>query len=106
MASLRADSITSLLQASAAHAAGQVWYNITTRIKETRLRVVYDKGIYLPEIDLWLDARRRCGLSVISHAHADHIQHHQSIIATPATARIFEHRIKRTDALLLDFYEN
>jgi hypothetical protein len=74
-------------------------------MKENPLRVIYDKGIYLPEIDLWLDARRRCALSVISHAHADHIQHHQSIIATPATARIFEHRIKPTDALLLDFYE-
>lgn len=69
------------------------------------MRVVYDRGIYLPEIDLWLDARRRCELSVISHAHADHIQHHRSIVATPATARIFEHRIKPTDALLLDFYE-
>ena len=69
------------------------------------MRVVYDKGIYLPEIDLWLDARRRSARSVISHAHSDHIQRHQSIVATPATARIFAHRIKPTEALLLDFYE-
>ncbi len=69
------------------------------------MRVVYDRGIYLPEIDLWMDAKRPKQRSVISHAHADHIQAHQEIIATPATARIFEHRVKPTDAVLLDFYE-
>jgi putative mRNA 3-end processing factor len=69
------------------------------------LKVVYDKGIYLPEIDLWMDARRPRERSVISHAHADHIQSHESIIATPATAKIFEHRVKPTRATLLDFYE-
>jgi hypothetical protein len=69
------------------------------------LRVVYDRGIYLPEIDLWMDAKRPRERSVISHAHADHIQSHQSIIATPATARIFEHRVRPTESVLLDFYE-
>jgi len=56
------------------------------------LRVEYREGLYLPDLDLWLDAdgsRERC---VISHAHSDHIAEHQSIIATPETARIFRHR--------------
>jgi Cft2 family RNA processing exonuclease len=56
------------------------------------LRVEYQEGLYLPDLDLWLDAdgpRARC---VISHAHADHIAEHQAIVATPATARIFQHR--------------
>jgi len=56
------------------------------------LRVEYRDGLYLPELDLWLDAdapRERC---VISHGHADHIAEHRSIIATPETARIFRHR--------------
>ncbi|HEX8070046.1 MAG TPA: MBL fold metallo-hydrolase [Pyrinomonadaceae bacterium] len=56
------------------------------------LRVEYRDGLYLPDLDLWLDAagpRNRC---VISHAHADHIAEHQAIVATPATARIFQHR--------------
>jgi Cft2 family RNA processing exonuclease len=56
------------------------------------LRVEYRDGLYLPELDLWLDAdapRERC---VISHGHSDHIAEHRSIIATPETARIFRHR--------------
>ncbi|MGA9770564.1 MAG: MBL fold metallo-hydrolase [Blastocatellia bacterium] len=69
------------------------------------MKVVYNQGLYLPEIDLWMDAKRPRARSVISHAHADHIQSHASIIATPATAKIFEHRVRPTDAILLDFYE-
>jgi Cft2 family RNA processing exonuclease len=69
------------------------------------LKVIYDRGIYLPEIDLWMDAKRPKARSVISHAHADHIQSHNEIIATPATARIFEHRVRPTDSVLLDFNE-
>jgi putative mRNA 3-end processing factor len=56
------------------------------------LKVEYREGLYLPELDLWLDAdgpRERC---VISHGHSDHIAEHRSIIATPETARIFQHR--------------
>ncbi|HEX8128725.1 MAG TPA: MBL fold metallo-hydrolase [Pyrinomonadaceae bacterium] len=56
------------------------------------LRVEYKEGLYLPDLDLWLDAdgaREHC---VISHAHSDHIAEHRSIVATPETARIFRHR--------------
>lgn len=67
------------------------------------MKIEYDRGIYLPEIDLWLDPRRPKQRAVISHAHADHIQRHRSIIATPATGRLFEHRVRRTAALLLDY---
>jgi Cft2 family RNA processing exonuclease len=56
------------------------------------LKVEYHDGLYLPDLDLWLDAdgpRERC---VISHGHSDHIAEHNAIIATPETARIFRHR--------------
>jgi putative mRNA 3-end processing factor len=56
------------------------------------LRVEYREGLYLPDLDLWMDAdgpRERC---VISHGHSDHIAEHRSIIATPETARLFRHR--------------
>ena len=69
------------------------------------MKVVYNQGLYLPEIDLWMDAKRPRERCVISHAHADHIHSHASIIATPATAKIFEHRVKPTRSTLLDFYE-
>lgn len=60
------------------------------------LRVEYREGLYLPDLDLWLDAdgpREHC---VISHAHSDHIADHRSIVATPETARIFRHRVGET----------
>ena len=56
------------------------------------LRVEYREGLYLPDLDLWLDADGPRERSVISHAHSDHIAEHHAIIATPATARIFQHR--------------
>ena len=62
------------------------------------LRVEYREGLYLPDIDLWLDAEAPRERSVISHAHADHIAEHHSIISTPETARIFRHR--RGDAAM------
>ncbi len=56
------------------------------------LRVEYQEGLYLPDLDLWLDADRPRERCVISHGHSDHIAEHRSIIATPETARIFRHR--------------
>ncbi|MGH9942226.1 MAG: MBL fold metallo-hydrolase [Pyrinomonadaceae bacterium] len=60
------------------------------------LRVEYREGLYLPDIDLWLDADGPRDHCVISHAHSDHIAGHRSIVATPETARIFRHRIGAT----------
>ncbi|MCA1592256.1 MAG: MBL fold metallo-hydrolase [Acidobacteria bacterium] len=69
------------------------------------LRVEYREGLYLPDLDLWLDAdgpRERC---VISHAHSDHIAEHRAIVATPETARIFRHRIGEARVELLSYGE-
>ncbi len=69
------------------------------------LRVEYHEGLYLPDLDLWLDAdgpRERC---VISHAHADHIAEHRAIVATPATARIFRHRCGEADVTTQEYGE-
>ena len=69
------------------------------------LRVEYQEGLYLPDLDLWLDAdgpRERC---VISHGHSDHIAEHRSIIATPETARIFRHRRGEAEMETLSYGE-
>ncbi|MGB9180350.1 MAG: MBL fold metallo-hydrolase [Pyrinomonadaceae bacterium] len=69
------------------------------------LRVEYRDGLYLPDIDLWLDAdgpREHC---VISHGHSDHIASHASIVATPETARIFRHRCGDTQMETLRYGE-
>ncbi len=69
------------------------------------LRVEYRDGLYLPDLDLWLDAdgpRERC---IISHAHADHIAEHRAIVATPETARIFRHRCGESEVETLQYGE-
>jgi Cft2 family RNA processing exonuclease len=69
------------------------------------LRVEYRDGLYLPDIDLWMDAdgaREHC---VISHGHSDHIAQHRSIVATPETARIFRHRCGETEVETLHYGE-
>lgn len=62
------------------------------------IRIEYRDGLYLPELDLWFDSTEPRDRCVISHAHSDHIGFHKHIIATPETARIFQHR--RGDAEL------
>ena len=47
-------------------------------------------GIYLPAIDLWLDAVEPVASNWISHAHGDHAQPgHGRVWATPATMRLY-----------------
>lgn len=50
-------------------------------------------NIYIPCMDLWLDPTRKRDFAFVSHAHADHAARHKKIVATPATARLLEHRL-------------
>jgi Cft2 family RNA processing exonuclease len=51
------------------------------------------QGIYLPEVDLWLDPQDRCENSWISHGHSDHARGlHCNVIATPETLRVYRIR--------------
>ena len=49
--------------------------------------VQYERGIYLPRLDLWLDPWDAKRLAFISHAHSDHIAPHEEIIISEPTAR-------------------
>lgn len=69
------------------------------------LRVEYREGLYLPDIDLWLDADGPRESCVVSHAHADHIAGHRRIVSTPETARIFRHRVGETEVETLGYGE-
>ncbi len=51
------------------------------------------RGIELPELGLWLDARAARPLSFVSHAHSDHIAKHREVILTPETARLMRARL-------------
>ena len=69
------------------------------------MSVVFDRGVYLPELDLWLDARRQQNFAVISHAHSDHLARHRRAALTPATRRLLDDYLSRTDPVILDYGE-
>ena len=54
--------------------------------------ICFDRGLYLPALDLWLDATRSRVHSVTSHAHSDHIGRHERFLSTPLTARLIAQR--------------
>lgn len=53
----------------------------------------WDRGLFLTAAGLALDVRRRQPRGFVSHAHADHIAAHELALATPATARLYQHRL-------------
>ena len=57
--------------------------------------ILWDTGVYLPELDLWLDPRRPRRRAMISHAHSDHVAAHALAYATPETQRLVTHRRPR-----------
>ena len=54
--------------------------------------LLWDGGVRLPELGLWLDPAAPRPRAVISHAHSDHVARHDVAFATPATARLVTHR--------------
>ena len=64
-------------------------------------------GIYLPQVDLWMDSKRPQKRAVVTHAHYDHLAGHQEILASPATARLLRVRLsKRTKIRDVPFGES
>jgi Cft2 family RNA processing exonuclease len=70
---------------------------------ERVVEVVFDRGVYLPELDLWMDSRRKRDLSVISHAHSDHIGRHQRPALTPNTLLLLADYLKGADPISLPY---
>jgi DNA ligase 1 len=52
----------------------------------------YERGVYLPAIDLWLDPWDEQSAAFVSHAHADHVGNHQEIIFSVVTAKLMTAR--------------
>src|SRR5881296_645754 len=57
------------------------------------IEVRYQRGVYLPKQDLWLDPWDAKRFAFISHAHSDHIAPHQEIIISEPTARLLQSRL-------------
>lgn len=49
-------------------------------------------GLYLPDLELWLDSRRARENGFVSHAHADHFARHKNILCSVPTAHILRAR--------------
>ena len=67
--------------------------------------VLFDRGIYLPSVDLWLDSKRKQPIGYISHAHADHTAAHRRPILTPATAILLRKLLRRSEPHTLEYGE-
>ena len=57
------------------------------------IKVKYERGVYLPDQDLWLDPWDAKRLAFVSHAHSDHIAPHKEIIVSERTARLMQARM-------------
>ena len=64
--------------------------------------VRYERGVYLPQQDLWLDPWRAKRFAFVSHAHSDHIARHREIILSERTAGLMQARLpgKRREHIL------
>src|ERR1700682_34902 len=60
------------------------------------IHVRYERGLYLPAQDLWLDPWEAKRFAFVSHAHSDHIAPHDEIILSERTARIMQARLPGT----------
>jgi Cft2 family RNA processing exonuclease len=69
------------------------------------LVVLTRNGLYVPDAELYLDARSAPGTVFVSHAHADHCSAASRILCTPETAALHAARRGARDAVELRFGE-
>ena len=67
------------------------------------VNVIFDRGIYLTDIDLWLDGRVKRAEGYISHAHSDHVARHSRALLTPETERLLRPLLRNTVCHTLDY---
>jgi DNA ligase-1 len=58
------------------------------------MEIVYDNGIYLPDLKLWLDPHegKPDGVGFVSHAHGDHAKWHGQTLCSAPTLRLMRAR--------------
>jgi DNA ligase 1 len=57
------------------------------------VEVRYERGVYLPQQDFWLDPWDAKPFAFVSHAHSDHIALHEEVIVSERTARLMRVRL-------------
>jgi DNA ligase-1 len=56
------------------------------------IEVRFQRGLHLPELDLWLDPWDAKPRAFVSHAHADHFARHESALCSDVTAGLLQRR--------------
>jgi len=69
------------------------------------VKVIFDRGIYLPELDLWLDSGRKKESGFISHAHSDHTARHARPVITRNTHLLLAEYLKKSNPIVLEYHE-
>jgi len=69
------------------------------------LLAIFDRGIYLPELDVWLDSLRKKDSCVVSHAHSDHIARHKQPILTPESGLLLNEYYMKSTPISLPYYQ-
>ena len=69
------------------------------------MNVIFQRGTYLPDLDLWLDSRAKRPSGYISHAHEDHVAPHKQPILTHATLALLRHRLQKSEPCPLEYGE-
>jgi DNA ligase 1 len=57
------------------------------------LRVIHQRGLHLPDHDLWLDPYDPRPFAFVSHAHSDHTAAHQEVLLSAGTAALMRARV-------------
>lgn len=57
------------------------------------IEVAYRRGVFLPELDWWLDPAQTSPRAFVSHAHSDHTGRHGTTVATPVTLQLMQARM-------------
>jgi len=64
------------------------------------IEVCFQRGLYLPELDLWLDPPDAKPRAFVSHAHSDHVARHGSALCSDVTAGLLRRRFRLTETQL------
>lgn len=62
-------------------------------VRSRMIEVRYERGVYLPAHDLWLDPWDPQRFAFVSHAHGDHIAPHAEVILSDKTAHLMRSRM-------------
>jgi Cft2 family RNA processing exonuclease len=57
-----------------------------------------ERSLYVADLDLWIDSMRPRSRCYVSHGHSDHAREHDTIVTTPANAKICRSRFARSAA--------